>query len=37
MIAVSWDSNMERVNKTCRQTAEISMLSNGGKLNCSMF
>jgi hypothetical protein len=37
MIAVSWESNKERVNKTCRETAEISMLSHGGKLNGGMF
>jgi len=37
MIAVSWQSNKERINKTCRQTAEISMLSHGGKVNKSMF
>jgi len=37
MIAVSWESNKERVNKTCRQTAEISMFSHSGKLNNSMF
>jgi len=37
MIVVSWESNKERVNKTCRQTAEISMLSHDGKLKNNMF
>jgi uncharacterized protein YaeQ len=37
MIIVSWENNKERVNKTCRQIAEISMLSHGGKLKKSMF
>lgn len=37
MIAVSWESNKERINKTCRQTAEISMLGHSGKLHNSMF
>jgi hypothetical protein len=37
MIAVSWESNKERVNKTFRQTTEISKLRHGGKLKNSMF
>ena len=37
MIVVSWESNKEGVNKTCRQNTEISMLSHDGKLKNSMF